>query len=279
MEYTKIICQLSPDNEINRQVLMAEMGNLGFESFDETKEVVDAYIPSKDFNDALLKEDSIAESPLFSVEFQIEIIPDQNWNEVWEKNYFKPLIIEGRCVIRAPFHTDYPDAEFEIVIEPQMAFGTGNHETTKLMIKSILETDVKGKKILDMGCGTGILGILTSMLGAKKVTGIDIDEWSYRCTIETAELNHIQNLETKPGDARLLGDETFDIILANIQRNILLQDMEQYVNVLNPGGTLIMSGFYTRDIVPIKEKAENLGLKDAGYKELNNWVAHRYIRQ
>jgi len=279
MEYTKIICQLSPDNEINRQVLIAEMGNLGFESFDDTDDVVNDYIPSNDFKDLLLNEVSVTENPLFSVEFRKEIIPDQNWNEVWEKNYFKPLIVEDRCLIRAPFHNDYPEAEFEIVIEPQMAFGTGNHETTKLMIKSILENDLKGKKILDMGCGTGILGILSSMLGAEKVTGIDIDEWSYRCTIETAELNHIQNLEAKPGDASLLGDETFDIILANIQRNILLHDMEQYVKVLNPGGTLIMSGFYTRDIVAIKEKAEYLGLKDAGYLELNNWVAHRYISQ
>ena len=278
MEYTKVICQLTPDNEINRQVLMAEMGDLGFESFDEQEDVLDAYIPSKDFNDDILKNDSISNNPLFQVEFQNEIIPDQNWNEVWEKNYFQPLLIENRCLIRAPFHTEYPEAEFEIVIEPQMAFGTGNHETTQLMVQSIFKTDVLAKDVLDMGCGTGILGILTSMLGAKNVTGIDIDEWSYRCTKETAELNNINNLEAKLGDASILGDESYDIILANIQRNILLQDMEKYVPVLQPGGTLIMSGFYTQDIEPIKEKAESIGLTDAGYLEMNNWVAYRFTK-
>src|SRR5665647_2288575 len=174
MEYIKLNCHIQPDTEINREILVAELGNIGYESFTETDEFVEAYIPTPDFSDSAI-------SDLFPINFSgfrftwiAENIPDQNWNEVWEKNYFQPIIIAERCLIRAPFHTDYTKAEYEIVIEPGMAFGTGNHETTSLMISEILNQDLNGKIVLDMGCGTGILSILASMRGAAKITGIDI---------------------------------------------------------------------------------------------------------
>ena len=176
-------------------------------------------------------------------------------------------------MIRAPFHIDYPKAEYEIVIEPGMAFGTGNHETTSLMITEILTQDLAGKSILDMGCGTGILSILAAMKGAEKVTGVDIDSWATNSTIENAAYNHISNLAVILGGAENIPDEKFDYIYANIQRNILLNDMPQYCKVLKPGGELIMSGFYIEDLGQIREKAIALGLKFVRFTENDRWVA------
>ena len=278
MEYTKVSCFLEPDSEINRDILTAQMGELGFDSFGETDEGVEAFIPSSIFSESLLENESLIDNPLFKVKFQTEVIPDQNWNEVWEKNYFKPLLVENRCLIRAPFHTDTPKAEYEIVIEPRMAFGTGNHETTYLMISAILKQDLQGKQVLDMGCGTGILGILASMRGAETVKAIDIDEWSYNNTLENAETNNVINIDVSLGDASLLGKQKFDVIYANIQRNILLQDLPVYASVMCREAEIIMSGFYLEDLPAISAKAEEVGLKPAGYQERNNWVAARFIR-
>jgi ribosomal protein L11 methyltransferase len=205
-----------------------------------------------------------------------ELIPDQNWNEAWEKNYFKPVVIGGECMIRAPFHTEFPNAKYEIIIEPNMAFGTGNHETTATIVESILQNDLTGKTILDMGCGTGILSILASMKGAKHITAIDIDKWSYEGTKENAKLNNIKNIDIFLGDAQLLNHQKFDLIFANIHKNVLLNDMEAYYKVLNQGGNLIMSGFYLEDIPDIKAKAESIGLTDNGFVEKNTWVAHSF---
>ncbi|KAF0235947.1 MAG: ribosomal protein L11 [Prolixibacteraceae bacterium] len=157
-----------------------------------------------------------------------------------------------------------------------MAFGTGNHETTSMMVETILENDIQNKTVLDMGCGTGILGILAAMKGAKKVTAIDIDEWSFNGASENAALNFIKNMTVKQGDASLLGDEKFDIILANIHKNVLINDLPAYSKVLLPGGMLVMSGFYTEDMQDIKNKAEESGLKEIGYKTKNNWVAYSF---
>ena len=171
----------------------------------------------------------------------------------------------------------YPDkTKYEIIIEPNMAFGTGNHETTSLVIESILEENFENKSVLDMGCGTGILGILASMKGAKNITAIDIDEWSYNGTKENAALNNIKNIDVKLGDSNLLGNESYDVIFANNHKNILLNNMKSYIDVLLPNGILIMSGFYTEDIPDIKTKAESLGLNDTGFKKRNNWVTHSF---
>lgn len=277
MEYIKLNCTLKPDNEINREILIAQLGGIGFESFTETDEVVEAFIPSKQFSKDLLSDDSLIKYQPFTFNYSVEIIPDENWNEVWEKNYFKPLLIENQCLIRAPFHTDYPKAKYEIIIEPKMAFGTGNHETTYLMVSEILKLDLNGKNVLDMGCGTGILGILASMAGATAITCIDIDESAYINTIENARYNNIFNLEVKLGGAELLKDVKYDFILANIHRNILVNDLPFYYGVMDKGSVLIMSGFYVEDLPIIQQKADELGLKFCDYSERNNWVAAKFM--
>jgi ribosomal protein L11 methyltransferase len=273
MEYIKIDCHIQPDTEINREILVAELGNIGYESFTESDELVEAYIPAPDFSDNALHDLFPIDFSGFQFIWTAENIPDQNWNEVWEKNYFQPLVIAERCLIRAPFHTDYPIAEYEIVIEPGMAFGTGNHETTSLMISEILKQELIGKTVLDMGCGTGILSILASMRGADKITGIDIDSWATNSTIENAIYNNISNLNVIQGGADTIPNVKFDFIYANIQRNILLNDMPQYCKALKPGGELIVSGFYSDDLEPIKVRAAELGLLFKRFTENEDWVA------
>ena len=273
MEYIKTSCLLQPDNEINREILVAELGNIGYESFTETEECLEAYIVASCFSEETLLHLSPFDFQDFKVSYTNETIPDQNWNEVWEKNYFKPLVVANRCVIRAPFHEDYPTAEYEIVIEPGMAFGTGNHETTSLMISEILEQNLTGKTVLDMGCGTGILGILASKKGADQILGIDIDQWAVNSSIENAAINKVSNLEIIPGGAEVIPPKRFEIIYANIQRNILLKDMPQYIKALNNGGELIMSGFYIEDLGTIKGRAAELGLQFLRYSEIDRWVA------
>jgi len=274
MNYTQISFKLNPDNQENREILVAMLSDLAFESFDESDEQVMGYIPGEIVNLEEIKQ--ITSLLPFSVQTEDEIIPDKNWNEVWEKNYFKPLLIGNRCLVRAPFHTEFEPAEFELVIEPKMAFGTGNHETTTLVAEQILNMDLTEKTVLDMGCGTGILGMLASLKGAKSVTAIDIDTWSFESTVENARLNNIVNLEAKLGDASLLGSETFEIIFANIHKNVIISDMSKYESVLQSGGKLFLSGFYTHDIPDVKAKAESLGLVETGFQEKNNWVVYSF---
>lgn len=276
MNYTQISFKLSPDSQENREILVAMLESLPFESFDETEDKIMGYIPGETFNSTEI-EDAIEFLP-FSIQFENEIIPDKNWNEVWEKNYFKPLLIGGRCVVRAPFHIDFPAAEYELVIEPKMAFGTGNHETTTLVAEQILDTDFAAKSVLDMGCGTGILGMLASLRGAEKITAIDIDSWSYESTVENAKLNHITNIEAKLGDARLLGAEQYDVVFANIHKNVIINDLPVYASVLKTSGILFLSGFYRHDMSEVKEIAESLGLTEISFQERNNWVVYIFSK-
>ncbi len=273
MNYFRVSIKINPFEEWLRDILMAEFTGIGFESFEETGDGFNGYIPEKLLN--LKDTDNILEPYCNNFTFSIssELIPERNWNEEWEKNYFKPLVVAGECLIRAPFHTEYPNCKYEIVIEPNMAFGTGNHETTSMMLKAILKEELTGKKVLDMGCGTGILGILASMKGASEITAIDIDEWSVKGTTENAKLNGISNIKVKKGDVTLLDIEKYDIIFANIHKNVLLQDMYIYNNSLNPGGKLLMSGIYLNDLLDIKSKASELNLKFQYYQEKNNWIA------
>jgi len=271
MQYIKVTFNLNPDNEVNREILTAFLAELEFESFDDSGDKLQAFYPIGKIAPESISQ--ILQEVPFEVSFSEEEMPDINWNEEWEKNYFKPLLIGNDCLIRAPFHTEYPEAEYEIVIEPNMAFGTGNHETTSLMIEHIRELNVEDMTVLDMGCGTGILGIFASMRGCESVTAIDIDSWAFESVVENCRLNNISNMEAFIGDASLLGSKKFDVILANIQKNIILQDIEKYYSVLNEDGILIVSGFYKDDLEDILAKASELFLRKLEIKEKNNWIA------
>jgi ribosomal protein L11 methyltransferase len=271
MDYLKYTLKLNPDNQDFRDILMATLGDTGFESFIENEQSIEAFIKEEISTHSIL--DQIDFMPLFEYNYQIEKIPDQNWNELWEKNYFKPLVIADKCVIRAPFHTDYPKMDIEIVIEPNMAFGTGNHETTSMMMEFILETNIEGKSLLDMGCGTGILSILASKRGALKVTAIDIDKWSYEGTSENAVINGVDNIFSVLGDAASIPDEKYDLILANIHKNIIVSDLPAYFKKLEMNGAVIVSGFYEKDLPDVVIEATRLGLKQISKKVKNNWCS------
>jgi len=280
MNYIEAIFTCTPNEEIIREVLSATLAEIGFESFMDNDTGLTAYIPEKLF-DAGVVRTAIETFPLDAgITFTHSLISDRNWNEEWEKNYFSPLVINDTCVVKSTFHKDVPDYDYNILIDPKMAFGTGHHQTTELMIKEMLKEDFNDKSVLDMGCGTAILAILASMRGADPVVAIDIDEWAYDNAIENLGLNQIANVDVKIGGAELLDASlcVFDIILANINRNILLQDIEKYVSVLKSGGVLFMSGFYREDIAVIEEQANNYGLKLDRTDSKDNWAVVKFVQ-
>ena len=261
--------------ELGSEILIAELGEKPFESFIETDFGIVAYIQKEFWAANLLEDIYIMNSPEFTISYKIEEIDQVNWNEEWEKN-FDPIDVDGKCHVRAPFHPK-TNAEFDIIIEPKMSFGTGHHETTHMMIQHLLETDVTNLKTLDMGCGTAILAILAEMKGAKPIEAVDIDNWCYLNSIENAERNNCVEITVYEGDAALLKDKKYDLIIANINRNILLNDMQSYVDCLNPNGILLLSGFYTEDIPFIEESCAHKGLKFVKKFERNNWVSLKYL--
>lgn len=261
--------------ELGSEILVAELGEKPFESFIETEFGVTAYIQKALWTEDVLEDIFILTSPEFTVSYAIEEIEQVNWNEEWEKN-FEAIDVDGICHVRAPFH-EKTDAKYDIVIEPKMSFGTGHHETTHMMIQHLLETDVAGKKTLDMGCGTAILAILAEMKGAQPIDAIDIDNWCYLNSVENAERNNCSHITVYEGDAALLASKNYDVIIANINRNILLDDMQQYVDCLNPGGTLFLSGFYEEDIPVIDASCTEKGLTYVKKHQKNNWVALKYV--
>ena len=261
--------------ELGSEILIAELGEKPFESFIETESGVSAYIQKSLWTEDVLEDIFILSSPEFTVSYNVEEIEQVNWNEEWEKN-FSPIDVDGICHVRAPFH-EKTDAQYDIVIEPKMSFGTGHHETTHMMIQHILENDLKGKKTLDMGCGTAILAILAEMKGAQPIDAIDIDNWCYLNSIENAERNNCKHISVYEGDASLLKGKKYDTIIANINRNILLNDMQQYVDCLNENGTLFLSGFYEEDIPAIDASCTEKGLTYVKKHQRNNWVALKYV--
>ncbi len=261
--------------EIGTEILIAELGEKPFESFIETDEGFSAYIQKNLWAENVLEDIQLLENESFKISYTIEEIEQVNWNEEWEKN-FEPIDVDGICHVRAPFH-EKTDAKFDIIIEPKMSFGTGHHETTHMMIQHILENNFEGKKTLDMGCGTAILAILAEMKGAKPIDAIDIDNWCYLNSIENAERNNCSEISVYEGDASLLPGKKYDVIIANINRNILLNDMQQYVDCLNENGELYLSGFYEEDIEAINESCESRGLTFVKKHQRNNWVALKYV--
>lgn len=279
MKYFEVTFTAQPCNETITDVLSGLTADIGFESFVECENGMKAYIQQSQFDEAALKQ-VVEDFPIpgASISYSITEPEDKNWNEEWEKNFFQPIIIGDRCVIHSTFHRDIPQAEYDIVINPQMAFGTGHHETTSLIIGELLDNDLQGKSLLDMGCGTSILAILARMRGAAPCTAVDIDEWCVRNSLENIELNGVDRISVFQGDASLLKDQgPFDVIIANINRNILLNDMKRYVSCMHPGSELYMSGFYVDDIPVIQAEAEHNGLRFVHHKEKNRWAAVKFV--
>lgn len=262
--------------EPGREILIAQLGAVGFESFVENDGGFVAYIQETDWSSDILNTIQLLNNKDFQISCEMERIAQTNWNEEWEKN-FDPILVGDTVCIRAPFH-EKPECSYDIIIEPKMSFGTGHHETTHMMVQHLIEMQVEDKTVLDMGCGTGVLAIFAAMKGARSVDAIDIDNWCYQNSIENISRNSCTNIAVYEGDAALLTGKKYDVIIANINRNILLEDMAVYNTCLNPGGILLLSGFYKSDIDLIHAKATELNLSHTHALERNNWVALKYLK-
>ncbi|CAM1361198.1 Ribosomal protein L11 methyltransferase [Tenacibaculum soleae] len=271
--YIEYVFEVSP-KEPATEILIAELGEIGFESFVESEYGVTAYIQKNDWKENILEDVFILKSEAFSIDFKHNEIAQTNWNAEWEKN-FNPIQVDDLVSIRAPFHTN-PNLKYDIVIEPKMSFGTGHHETTHMMVQHLLNLDLADKKVLDMGCGTGILAIFAEMKGAQPIDAIDIDAWCYKNSIENVERNNCKNISVYEGDAALLDNKKYDVIIANINRNILLNDMKKFTKCLNEEGVLLLSGFYKEDIPVIDLEVSKYGLTLNKTIKRNNWVALQY---
>lgn len=256
-------------------ILIAELGEEGFESFVETDKGISAFIQKKDWHKDILKDLQILSSGEFRITYTFEEIEQVNWNTEWEKN-FEPIMVNDTVSVRAPFH-EKTELPYDIVILPKMSFGTGHHETTHMMIQQLLNVDLKDKTVLDMGSGTGILAIMAELRGAKSVDAIDIDDWCYENALENTDRNNCTKIHVFKGDAALLGDKNYDVIIANINRNVLINDLPVYYKSLNKGGVLLLSGFYREDTPFIKKAATVLGLRERDLLEKNNWISLKFV--
>ena len=281
MKYIEVTITLSTVDPY-RDLLVDALGNEGpYDSFVELPDGLKAYVPADQFDEEWLKSriDNLHQFSMFNAQFSIQEMPDKNWNEEWEKQHHAVLVEadNGKKIwVRAPFHEHRTDADYEIEIEPKMSFGTAHHATTYMMLSYLAELPLEGLRVLDMGCGTAVLGILAKMRGADYVEGIDIDEWAYNNAIENVQRNGVE-MTIRIGDASLLDkrEDKFDLVIANINRNILLNDMAAYAAVLNPGGTLLLSGFYESDIPALQQHATSLGLQLQQTKSRQSWAALR----
>lgn len=278
VEVNIILSQLTP----YRDLLVYYLGNEGpYDSFEETAHGLKAYVPASDFDQEFLDRTfnevkSVDDS--LKIDFTVTDLPDKDYNEEWERQH-QPVLVDGFCWVRAPFHPHRDDVKYEIEIEPKMSFGTAHHATTYLMLSLLEQQPVEGLRVLDMGSGTGVLAILAAKKGAAYVEAIDVDELAFRNAQENFERNGVK-VNALLGDASsLTADKHFDLILANINRNILLRDMPAYAAVLNPGGTLLLSGFYEHDVQALQDKAETLGLRLVQQKSRNDWTALRMIKK
>ena len=269
MNYVEVSFLLDPILPA-REVLMAELAELGFESFVESEEGLTAYIQQPDWNEGLLEGLMTSSIPDLKISWEVKTIEATNWNAEWEKS-FDPISVDGACLIRAPFHEIQGDYKFVITIEPKMSFGTGHHATTHLIISEMLQMEWEGLDVLDMGSGTAVLAILAEKKGARDIDAIDIDEWAFENAEENAKRNDCSKIHCLLGGAELLGDKKYDIILANINRNILLRDMHLYRAVLKDGGKILFSGFYEQDVIELEKVATPLGLKIQNKRLRNEW--------
>lgn len=273
-DYTEVRIEFSPCSETLTDTAAALLADAGFESFVPDEKGLTAYIPKSCYNPAL--RDCLEALPWtdISVSWSATEIEGQDWNHEWEKNYFKPIIVGDRCVIHSSFHTDIPVCEYDIVIDPKMAFGTGHHSTTSLILNRLLQMDMTGKKVIDMGTGTGILSILAAMRGASEVTGVEIDEPAWENAVDNCRLNGVENIVMIHGDASSLASIPYmaDVFLANINRNVITHDIASYCASMAVGATMLLSGFYEQDVKIIRDAAEATGLSYIGYTTMNDWA-------
>lgn len=279
MNYYEVTFTCSPDNEINGQVLISLLGETGFESFTESENGnILGYIAEKLYNEEAIKSVILNFPFEASITFESRYIVSQNWNEEWEKHFFQAIIIGDECAIHSSFHQDIPQVKYDIVIDPKMSFGTGHHETTGMMISWLLKMELSGRSFLDMGCGTAVLAILASMKGADPILAIDNDEWAYNNSVENIQLNQTDHIDVRLGDASTIAGKDFDVIFANINRNILLNDIKYYARCMHSGSELYMSGFYTEDIPLLEEECKKNGLRFHSSDSRNNWASVRFIK-
>lgn len=273
MKYVQVFIRCIPNNDMVKDVLAYRLSEIGYDSFIPAENGLEAYIPISLFSDDKLK--NIISNFDLDAEFEYSVVEmeDRDWNEEWEKNYFEPIVIDNRCLIQSSFHQPKGIYEYCILIDPKMAFGTGHHQTTGLILRQILDMNLENKSVLDMGCGTAVLAILAAYRNANPVVAIDIDEWAFNNALENVKLNNVPNIRVELGGAELLGKETFDVIFANINRNVLLQDIPIYSSVLNDGGVIVMSGFYTDDIPAIRSRCEEYGLHFSHFAEDTHWAS------
>ncbi len=279
-DYYKVRIICTPCTDDITDLVATYLVDCGFETFDADAEGLDAYIPAGSMTPASVEDitsEALEDFPISTVfVIKAEFVPGQNWNEEWEKHYFQPIVIEDECVVHSSFHTDIPAARYDIVIDPKMAFGTGHHHTTSRMAAWLLEENLSGKSLIDMGTGTGILSILAAMRGATPVTGIEIDPGAFENAVENVALNDC-SAQMLCGDAALLRDiAPADFFLANINRNIILEDLPHYAEALKEGGVMLLSGFYDHDLPVVEEAAAKYRLKLTGTKESDHWVAARF---
>ena len=271
--FIEATCMINKNDKIPdaSEIVVALLAEMGFDSFEETDDTVKAYSDEDDFDPEGLVE-LVKTHPELITSVDTRQIKPENWNKLWESNF--PIAdIAGKVTIYAPFHKDIPETDYHICIMPQMAFGTGHHETTSLMLEMMIDINFNGKRVLDMGCGTGILAIFAAIKNADNVTAIDIDEWAYRNAFENCQRNNIQNVEILQGDSKLLDGRLFDIVLANINRNILIKDISKYAECLHNGGMLQISGFYETDFPDIEIETEKNGMKLLKKMQKKKWMA------
>ncbi|WP_417588638.1 50S ribosomal protein L11 methyltransferase [Owenweeksia hongkongensis] len=276
-EYLEIDFTITPA-EGGRDILLALLDNLGYDSFEETPKGLKAYILEKYFNAEEIESLFIFHSDEYEVSYATDKLENKNWNEEWETNY-QPIFIDDKIHIRAPFHEAHPEYPIELLITPKMSFGTGHHQTTRLVSRLMLDMDLEGKKILDMGTGTGVLAVLAEKRGAGEIDAIDNFEWAAENTEENAEANNCKNITAIHGDAEMLPGRKYDIVLANINRNVLMEDMKTYIDTLPTGGYLVISGFFENDFEMLTAKATECGTALVNKIKEDRWMACQYQKQ
>jgi len=279
MKYTVVNFYSTDIQEWQKDLLIDELGSIGYDTFEDKEFGFSAYIPSSNLDISMLETILLNQVDGYQLDYKIEDIEEQNWNVLWESN-FNPIIVDDAIYVRATFHEPLPSYKYEIIIDPKMSFGTGHHQTTSMMLSFVLENDFENKRVLDMGCGTGILAILASKRGASIVEAIDFDPICVDSVVENSALNSTSNIEVRLGSKEVIGDNPFDTILANINRNILLDHLDTYASVVKTGGELYLSGFYEdQDLEIIRNKCESVGFLFVENKMIDNWCAAKFVKQ